>query len=182
MSPFDSSVASRLAQSKYDRVYMEYIQLLRSMGPIKTVYYNIEDLAYAQSQMKKIRAVDRIKSKNKESQEDKTPNWSELLGLQDDWMDFEVYENPLTYVSMMHPIFLFSHHSRGHDHGHNQIIDLPVRGDSMSIPIVSEGGEVYFISIGFHKGDMSVFFSFFPERPDSVREELSDLLRNYETR
>lgn len=179
----NSSIPARLANLSAEAAYHKYIRLLNRMGESETVNYNIEDLAYAQNKMMKARRLDQLKKETSTLSQEQEVSWSGLIGGSREWQDFEIHEQPLSYISMMHPIFSFSHHARGYDSGHNQIIDLPVRGDSLSVPVVSEGGqEIYFISIGFHKGDMHVFFSFFPERPDAVREELAGLLQGYETR
>jgi hypothetical protein len=178
---FNSPVPQRLAVAEEQSTYNKYEELLRNMGAQVTVDYNIESLALAQSAMQKARRRDAIEAKSRKPDSD--IDWYNMLHARaENLIDFEIQSLPLSNVIGMHPIFLFAEHARGFDSGSNQVVDLPVRGDSLSIPVVSEGDEVYFLSIGFHKGDMNVFFTYFPDRPLHIKDELVSLLNSWETR
>lgn len=182
---FDLSAIQKMALHRETWEYNQYLQLLRAMGKQVTVDYNIEGLAQAQYEMRKARRVESLKTIKSKADElgEKTLDWSELINAANQGLDFNIYQEPLSAITGMHPVFLFAHHGRGFDGGRNQIVDIPVRGDVLSVPVISENGrEIYYVTMAFHKGDFHVFFTYFPERPEEVREKLANFLDGYETR
>lgn len=89
--------------------------------------------------------------------------------------DWEVYG--------WHPVFSMMQHFRSNDSWAGGYTKNTYRGDHISIPIWSEGGqEVYIYEISFHKGITYADVVGYPDRPREVVEELVTLLQKYETR
>lgn len=172
----------RMANLEAETDYLKYESLLKQMGEEKTVDYTVEGLVTAQRAMQAARRRDAVEKDKLKVDEGGGIRWADLVNHKDDYVDFDIHSSPLEWVVGMHPIFTLAHHARGMDYGHNQIVDVSVRGDVMSIPVVSEGGEVYYVSLGFHKGDMKVFFTYFPDRHFKIKDKLIELLNTYETR
>jgi hypothetical protein len=81
-----------------------------------------------------------------------------------------------------HPVFGLAEHYRGHDRGDTGYTENRWRGDHMSIPCYTEGGEVFVLDISFHKGETFIERVDFPEGPPVVRKALYALLDSCETR
>lgn len=95
------------------------------------------------------------------------------------------YENGTLTVVGLHPVFLLAEHFSSDDgdyYERGSFLKLGNRGDSMVIPAYGEDGEVYFLSIGFHKGDGCFGITYFPERKEEMRDKLIEILNQYETR
>lgn len=84
----------------------------------------------------------------------------------------------------MHPIFLLAEHFRGHDGYGNgdRYVDFYSRGDILVVPTYTEYGKVYFIGIGFHKGETRMRLLRFVNPPEGANEALLDFITSLETR
>ncbi len=175
MSLSSASVSKKISLLEGERIYNKYLNLLHAMGPIDYQPYSIEGLAVVQSDMMKARKKDRINPVALESN-----HW--IVGASEDFMDFEVHDSDMDPVYYLHPIYTFYEHVRSFDEPGPKFLGIYTRGDSSFLPLLSEGGEVYFLCTKFHKGDFSVQIIYFPDRPFEVKEKLYDLLNQYETR
>jgi hypothetical protein len=95
------------------------------------------------------------------------------------------YESDTLSVIGLHPVFLLAEHFSSDDGEYYEggsYLKLGNRGDSMVIPAYGEDGEVYFLSIAFHKGDGRFGITYFPERKEEMRDKLLEILNQYETR
>jgi hypothetical protein len=173
--PVTSSVPQKIASQSAEGVYYQYKELIKKMGGPAVVPYSVHGLAKVQSAMISARRHDRYDQKVIEED-----HW--FMSVPDNYMDFEVDSADIDPIYFLHPIHTFYEHIRGFDEPGRKFIDLYARGDTSYLPLISEGGEVYFLCTSFHKGDFSVSFAYFPKRPFAVKEELYELLKNYETR
>lgn len=169
-----SSVPQKIANLSAEGVYYKYRKLVDRMGEPMEVPYSPHGLAKVQSAMITARRIDSHNQKDVEGSD-----W--LSSLPSNWMDFEIDSADMNPINFLHPIHTFYEHSRGFDGG-RRFLNLYARGDTSYLPLISEGGEVYFLCTSFHKGDFSVSFVCFPKRPFDVKEELHQLLSSYETR
>ncbi len=84
----------------------------------------------------------------------------------------------------LHPIFLLAEHfmSGDGDSHEKPYVDFRARGDSMIIPAYSEYGQIYFIAIGFHKGETKIRLIRFVDPPAETTQKLLEIIQSYETR
>ena len=95
------------------------------------------------------------------------------------------YDNGTLSVIGLHPVFLLAEHFSSGDGEYYEgrsYLKLRNRGDSMVIPAYGEDGEIYFLSVSFHKGDSCFGITYFPERKEEIRDQLLEILNQYETR
>ena len=173
--PVTSSVPQKIANQSAEGIYYQYKELIKEMGEPLVVSYSLRGLAKVQAAMISARRHDRSNQKAIEEN-----HW--VVSAPDSWMDFEVNSADIDPIYFLHPIHTFYEHIRGFDEPGRKFIDLYARGDTSYLPLISEGGEVYFLCTSFHKGDFSVSFACFPNRPFAVKEKLYELLNKYETR
>lgn len=180
-----SSVSQNIALAQANHTYTRYRNLVEYMGKPVNVPFTVEGLAEAQAAMVKARKLDLIAPKPVGVPQEE---WDRLVEdarrLPAKFFDFEVYDTDLD-VWLMHPIFPFAEHFMSKDgtwKDKGGLIGLHIRGDCLSIPMVSEGSEVYYLTTAFHKGNTSLIFTYFPYRDLFTKEQLVTLLRNHETR
>lgn len=95
------------------------------------------------------------------------------------------YESDTLSVIGLHPVFLLAEHfssADGEYYEGSSYLKLGNRGDSMIIPAYGEDGEVYFLSITFHKGDTRFGITYFPAARPEFKEPLLEIIQKYETR
>jgi hypothetical protein len=111
--------------------------------------------------------------------------WSKRWKVDPSEITDEYYEDFLvgqTEVGGWHPVFPLLQHFRAYDSYEYGFTGNTKRGDHVSIPIYTEGEEIYVMDISFHKGNMSWEIVGFPYRPVKIKKELYGLLTRYATR
>lgn len=99
--------------------------------------------------------------------------------------EVEYDSNYETRIRGLHPVFLLAEHFRSDDgdsYESGSFLKLHCRGDVMIVPAHGEDHNIYFLSIGFHKGDTVVEVTHFPSATEENREALYKVLSELETR
>ena len=112
---------------------------------------------------------------------------TELVSIQDaaDHLDINLESWDSGSLYPLHPVFLLAEHFMSNDG--DGVVEKPYvrtgwRGNTMVIPAYSEYGDIFFIAIGFHKGETKTRLVRFVNPKEEIKEQLLEIIQAYETR